>query len=76
MHVVGVTERTQAQAPHCQAESALPIRIVDKQFNTGLADARNVGVRIARAPFIFMMDADNLIFPNALRELLDAISRN
>jgi glycosyltransferase involved in cell wall biosynthesis len=51
------------------------MRIVDKRFNTGLADARNVGIELARAPFIFMMDADNLIFPNALRELLDAISR-
>jgi glycosyltransferase involved in cell wall biosynthesis len=47
---------------------------VDKRFNTGLADARNVGIAFARAPFIFMMDADNLVFPNALRELLDAVS--
>src|SRR6266404_3460055 len=34
------------------------------------------GVRIARAKFICTMAADNIIFPNALRELLDAISRN
>ena len=68
------TDDSLAQARHFQSKSPLPIRIVDKRFNTGLADARNVGIAFARAPFIFMMDADNLIFPNALRELLDAIS--
>ena len=63
-----------AQALSCQKESKLAIRIVDKRFNTGLADARNAGVHIARAPYIFMMDADNLIFPRGLQQLLDAIS--
>ena len=69
------TDDSLAQARHFQSKSPLPMRIVDKRFNTGLADARNVGIAFARAPFIFMMDADNLIFPNALRELLDIISR-
>ena len=64
------TDGSLAQARRCQSTSPLPMRIVDKRFNTGLADARNVGIELARAPFIFMMDADNLIFPNALRELL------
>lgn len=68
------TDDSLIRARHFQQRSSLPIRIVDKRFNTGLADARNVGIALARAPFIFMMDADNLIFPNALRELLDAIS--
>jgi GT2 family glycosyltransferase len=68
------TDDSLAQARHFQSKSPLPIRIVDKRFNTGLADARNVGIAFARAPFIFMMDADNLVFPNALRELLDAVS--
>ena len=57
-----------------QAESKLPLRIVNKKFNTGLADARNVGTRIARAPYIFTMDADNLLFPAALERLLAAIT--
>jgi glycosyltransferase involved in cell wall biosynthesis len=69
------TDDSLAQARRSQSRSPLPMRIVDKRFNTGLADARNVGIELARAPFIFMMDADNLIFPNALRELFDAISR-
>ncbi|PYJ11124.1 MAG: hypothetical protein DMF06_04055 [Verrucomicrobia bacterium] len=69
------TDDSLIRARHFQEKSPLPTRIVDKRFNTGLADARNVGIGLARAPFIFIMDADNLIFPNALRELLDVVSR-
>ncbi len=68
------TDDSLAQALLCQERTALPMRVVAKRFNTGLADARNVGTRIARAPYVFMMDADNLVFPRALRELFDAIS--
>lgn len=64
------------RALQIQAKTEVPVRIVDKQFNTGLADARNVGIQIARAPYVFMMDADNLIFPDALRQLLQAITAN
>lgn len=42
---------------------------------TGLADARNVGTRIARAPYIFMMDADNLVTPPALSLLFHTMKR-
>jgi GT2 family glycosyltransferase len=62
-----------AQALECQTKTRLATRIVDKRLNTGLADARNVGLEIARAPYVFMMDADNLIFPRALGELLATI---
>jgi GT2 family glycosyltransferase len=52
-----------------------PVRLVRKRFNTGLADARNVGTRIARAPYIFMMDADNLVTPPALSSLFNTMKR-
>lgn len=68
------TDSSLARARQLQSESKLPMRIVDKQFNTGLADARNVGTEIARAPYVFMMDADNLLFPAALQQLLEAIT--
>jgi GT2 family glycosyltransferase len=70
------TDRSLSEARRAQRESQLAIRIVDKRFNTGLADARNVGLRFARAPYAFIMDADNLIFPNALEELYAAIARS
>lgn len=68
------TDSSLAEVLAYQQASKLAIRIVDKRYNTGLADARNVGVDIARAPYIFMMDADNLVFPDALSQLLAVIS--
>lgn len=50
-----------------------PICLVNKQFNTGLADARNLGLRLARAPYVFILDADNWIHPNCLTTLYQAI---
>lgn len=50
-----------------------PICLVKKLFNTGLADARNVGLRLARSPYIFILDADNWIYPNCLSKLYSAI---
>jgi glycosyltransferase involved in cell wall biosynthesis len=48
------------------ATNALPICLVKKKSNTGLADARNVGLLMARAPLIFILDADNEIRPDCL----------
>jgi glycosyltransferase involved in cell wall biosynthesis len=68
------TDSSLAAAIRCQLRHDLPIRIVDKKFNTGLADARNTGIEMARAPYVFILDADNLVFPAAFAQLLDAIS--
>ena len=46
--------------------SSLPICLIKKYLNTGLADVRNIGLKIARAPYLFMLDADNWIAPNCL----------
>ena len=46
-----------------------PICLVRKPSNTGLADSRNLGVRLARAPYVFILDADNYIFPQCLAAL-------
>jgi len=56
-----------------QRNSRHPIRIVNKRFNTGLADARNIGLELARAPYAFTMDADNMVFPCALEQLYATI---
>jgi glycosyltransferase involved in cell wall biosynthesis len=50
-----------------------PICLIKKAFNTGLADARNTGLNLARAPFVFILDADNWIYPNCLTTLYNAI---
>ncbi len=46
--------------------SLLPICLVKKKANTGLADARNIGLLTARAPLVFILDADNEIRPECL----------
>lgn len=70
----GSTDDSLAQALAYQAGCSLAVRVIAKRWNTGLADARNVGTRLARAPFVFMMDADNLVLPEVFRELHAAIS--
>ena len=69
------TDDSLARARRAQKSLARAVRLVQKRFNTGLADARNVGTRIARAPYIFMMDADNLVTPPALSFLFDTMER-
>src|SRR5262249_44824674 len=63
------TDDSLKQAIAFQRNSRHPVRIIDKRLNTGLADARNIGLQMARAPYVFIMDADNLVFPRALEEL-------
>lgn len=46
---------------------SLPVRLAKKAVNSGLADARNVGLMTARAPFVFILDADNKIRPDCLQ---------
>jgi GT2 family glycosyltransferase len=65
----GSTDDSLEQAIMVQKNSRHPIRIVDKQINTGLPDARNIGLQMARARYAFMMDADNLVFPDGLERL-------
>ncbi len=70
------TDGSLERAKKGQRNSVLPIRIVNKKFNTGLADARNQGIRLARSPYAFIMDADNLIYPRALTVLHEAIRKS
>jgi len=56
------------------AASPLPICLVKKKVNTGVSDSRNIGLLIARAPLVFMLDADNEIRPDCLRAHYAALS--
>ena len=69
------TDHSLAQALKCQQRFDLPIRVVDKKLNTGLADARNIAVELSRGPYVFILDADNLVYPAALEQLHAAITQ-
>lgn len=57
-------------------KSELPICLIKKWFNTGLADARNVGLEKANSPYVFILDADNWIYPHCLSILYEEIKSN
>jgi GT2 family glycosyltransferase len=50
-----------------------PIRLVRSSANHGPSQARNLGARHARGEFLFLLDADNLVFPKGLRLLYEAL---
>ena len=52
----------------------IPTRLVRKALNTGLADARNTGLALARGQAVFVLDADNWLLPSGLRVLHEALS--
>jgi glycosyltransferase involved in cell wall biosynthesis len=70
------TDDSLRQAMAWQRISRHPVRIVDKRLNTGLADARNLGLKLARAPYAFILDADNMVFPRTLEQLHATIVRD
>lgn len=52
---------------------AVPMVLLGCDANGGLPVARNLAFGHARAPYVMVMDADNLIFPNALATLATAL---
>ena len=55
------------------AAHPLPVCLVKRPVNCGLAEARNVGLHVARAPLVFILDADNEIRPDCLQAHYHAI---
>ncbi len=51
-----------------------PAVLVARAANGGLPVARNTGFARARAPYVFALDADNLLYPTGLRRLLDHLA--
>ena len=48
------------------------VRVV-RQENRGLAEARMAGVRATSAPYVFPLDADDMLLPGALTALADSL---
>jgi GT2 family glycosyltransferase len=51
----------------------LALELVERAANAGLPAARNLGFSRARAPFVFVLDADNRVLPTALARLREAL---
>ena len=55
------------------AHPDIPLVLLGCDANGGLANARNLAFSHARAEYVMVMDADNLVFPNAFRKLAAAL---
>ncbi|MEZ5404970.1 MAG: glycosyltransferase [Verrucomicrobiia bacterium] len=53
----------------CMKQVKVACALVRKNFNTGLAESRNLGIELSRAPYVFILDADNYVFPKGLENL-------
>ena len=58
------------------AHPDVPMLLLAKDANEGLAAARNTGIDACRADYVMVMDADNLVYPTCLARLADALDRN
>lgn len=69
----GSPDDTAAVAQHLIA--AYPDRCIRliRQENRGLAEARNAGIRAARAPYILPLDADDMLEPEMLAQTVAAL---
>jgi hypothetical protein len=59
-----------------QWSSWMTARVVTRARNEGLAAARNVGAELARGELVFILDADNMIYPHALGRLVRALDED
>ena len=54
----------------------VPSQLLRHLVNRGVARTRNALIERARGEFVFVLDADNSIFPSALQRLLAALERD
>lgn len=54
----------------------VPILLLGKDANEGLAAARNTGFAEARGHYVMVMDADNHVYPTCLRRLADTLDHH
>jgi Glycosyl transferase family 2 len=54
----------------------LSVKLVQLAHNRGLPAARNLAAEHARADLLFILDADNMVFPKGIRLLAEALEEN
>jgi glycosyltransferase involved in cell wall biosynthesis len=54
----------------------LAAKLIARGANGGLAAARNLGIAHARGGYVFMLDADNAVYPHALARLAAALDED
>lgn len=67
------TDDSRERAWEALGGGPLPARLITKHTNTGVADARNLGLHLARGHLVLTLDADNWIYPACLVRLATAL---
>jgi GT2 family glycosyltransferase len=67
------TDHSAAVVERVLSQCSFPMSLVKKKKNSGLSDSRNMGIRMARSPYVFILDADNTLFPRCLGLLFKTI---
>jgi glycosyltransferase involved in cell wall biosynthesis len=49
--------------------------LMQNESNRGLAQTRNGAIECSQAPFVFILDADNMLFPHCLERLWSVLGR-
>jgi hypothetical protein len=71
------TDGSYAAAARCLASlDWLPSTLVGLPLNEGLPFARNRGVEFARGELLFILDADNVLYPHAIGRLVEALDHD
>lgn len=71
----GCTDKSPAICDRCAAEDSR-IRVIHKEKNAGVSEARNSGLRMATAPYIAFLDVDDRFDPQALEVLWNLREKN
>jgi GT2 family glycosyltransferase len=58
------------------AHPAIPALLLEHRVNQGVGRVRNALIEHARGELVFVLDADNLIFPSTLQRLVAALDRD
>lgn len=70
------TDPASLQAVRRAGATDARIRVVELEYNRGLAGARNVGVDLATGEYVLTMDADDLIHPDFVHQAVQALDRH
>lgn len=78
MEIILVDDGSKDDCPQlCDEHAAQDARIlVIHKPNGGLSDARNAGMRVARGEWIYFIDSDDWMHPEALQQLYDFAIKN
>jgi glycosyltransferase involved in cell wall biosynthesis len=63
----------EAVARACEDLPWLPVKLLVRGRNAGLAAARTLAAEHARSPYLFVLDADNEVLPHGIERLLTAL---